>query len=227
MRSAVAGRSPASTALARSSACPPAILAIRSAVAGATTTRSVSRASRIWPTSNSLRRVEEIHISALARDGARRQRRDEFLRRPGHHHAHRGAALLEPPDQVERLIGRDPAADNEEDTLAMEWIFSAWRHLFQRRFSSNAARNTLALGRSRTLLHAATASLCQLNYSQRCDTIICFHKIIVCRMAVVLQIDECVSDQLAVPIRQAVPAIARTYRTIWQTARKCFAYRCG
>ena len=36
-----------STAVARSSACPPAILAIKSAVAGATTTRSVSRASRM------------------------------------------------------------------------------------------------------------------------------------------------------------------------------------
>ena len=49
------GRSVASsTAEARSSAWPPAILAIRSAVAGATTTRSVSRASRMWPTSSSL-----------------------------------------------------------------------------------------------------------------------------------------------------------------------------
>ena len=43
-----------STAVARSSAWPPAIFAIRSAVAGATTMRSVSRARRIWPTSNSL-----------------------------------------------------------------------------------------------------------------------------------------------------------------------------
>ena len=42
------------TVEARSSAWPFAIFAIRSAVAGATTIRSVSRASRIWPTSNSL-----------------------------------------------------------------------------------------------------------------------------------------------------------------------------
>ena len=45
-----------STVVARSSARPCAILAMRSAVAGATTTRSVSRARRMWPTSNSLAR---------------------------------------------------------------------------------------------------------------------------------------------------------------------------
>ena len=49
------GRSVASsTAQARSSAWPPAILASRSAVAGATTIRSASRASLMWPTSNSV-----------------------------------------------------------------------------------------------------------------------------------------------------------------------------
>ena len=42
-----------STAVARSSAWPFAIFAMMSAVAGATTTRSVSRASRMCPTSNS------------------------------------------------------------------------------------------------------------------------------------------------------------------------------
>ena len=56
-----------STAEARSSARPFAIFAIRSAVAGATTIRSASRASRMWPTSNSLFGVEQV--------GERRARR--------------------------------------------------------------------------------------------------------------------------------------------------------
>ena len=107
-----------STVEARSSASPFAILAIRSAVAGATTTRSVSRASRIWPTSNSRLASNRSVKARLARERAGRQRRDEFLRRLGHHDAHRGAALLQAPDQVERLVGGDAAADDEQDALA-------------------------------------------------------------------------------------------------------------
>ena len=100
---------------ARSSAWPFAIFAIRSAVAGATTIRSVSRASRIWPTSNSLLRVEQVGERMLAGERADRQRRDELLRRLRQDHAHRGAALAQPADQVERFVGRDAAADDEQD----------------------------------------------------------------------------------------------------------------
>ena len=106
-----------STAEARSSARPLAIFAIRSAVAGATTMMFGSRASRIWPTSNSLLRVEQIGIRMLAGERADRQRRDEFLRRLRHHHAHRDAALAQAADQVERFVGGDAAADDEQDAL--------------------------------------------------------------------------------------------------------------
>ena len=107
-----------STALARSSARPWPILARKSAVQGATTTRSVSRASRIWPTSNSLLAIEQVGVDAPAGQRARRQRRDEFLRRLGHHHAHRRAALAQPPDEVERLVGGDAAGDDQNEPPA-------------------------------------------------------------------------------------------------------------
>ncbi len=61
------------------------------------------------------RRIEQIRERALARDRAHRHRRDELLRGLGHHDAHRDAALAQPADQVERLVGRDPAGDDEQD----------------------------------------------------------------------------------------------------------------
>ena len=125
-----------STAVARSSAWPFAILAIRSAVAGATTMRSVSRARRIWPTSNSLcwsNRSVKARSPAIAPTDIGR---DEILRGLGHDHPHRDAALAQPADQVERLVGRDPARDDEQDLvrrrLGARRLFgpsrrSAWR----------------------------------------------------------------------------------------------------
>ena len=59
-------------------------------------------------------RVEQVRVGRLARECAGRQRRDELLRRVGHDDAHRDAALAQPPDQVERFVGRDPAADDEQ-----------------------------------------------------------------------------------------------------------------
>ena len=108
-----------STAVARSSAWPPAIFAIRSAVAGATTMRSVSRARRIWPTSNSLCAIEQVGEGALAGERAGRERRDEMLRRRREDAAHARAALLQPADQVERFVGGDAAADDEQDALSL------------------------------------------------------------------------------------------------------------
>src|SRR5205085_9426649 len=46
---------------------------------------------------------------------ASRKRRDEFLRRRGENAAYRRAALLEPADEIERLVGGDAAADDEQD----------------------------------------------------------------------------------------------------------------
>ena len=70
---------------------------------------------RICPTSNSLcgsnRSVKTLSPEIAPAD----KRRDEFLRRRGHHHAHRHAALAQAADQVERFIGGDAAADDQQD----------------------------------------------------------------------------------------------------------------
>jgi hypothetical protein len=47
--------------------------------------------------------------------GAGRERGDELLCRLGQHAADMDAALLQPPNQVERLVGGDPAADDQGD----------------------------------------------------------------------------------------------------------------
>ena len=62
--------------------------------------------------------VEEVGEDMVGRQRADRQRRDEFLRGGGHDAAHGGAALAQAADQVERLVGRDAAADDQEDALA-------------------------------------------------------------------------------------------------------------
>ena len=107
-----------STVEARSLARPSASLAIRSAVAGATTIKSASRDRRIWPTSCSSLRSNRSVNTWSAVECSDRQRRDEFLRRRRHHAAHRSAALAQAADQVERLLGGDAAADDQQDALA-------------------------------------------------------------------------------------------------------------
>ena len=62
--------------------------------------------------------VEEIGMRALAGESGGRERRDELLRAGGQDAAHRGAALAQAADEVERLVGRDAAADDEEDAFA-------------------------------------------------------------------------------------------------------------
>ena len=46
-------------------------------------------------------RIEQVDERMLARKRADRQRRDELLRRLGHHHPHRRAALAQAADQIE------------------------------------------------------------------------------------------------------------------------------
>lgn len=48
------------------------------------------------------------------------KRRDEFPRALGHDRAHARAALAQPADQIQALIGRDAARDDEEDAFAAE-----------------------------------------------------------------------------------------------------------
>ena len=124
------------TAVARSSAWPPAILAMRSAVAGATTMRSVSRAKPDMPDVELAVGVEQIGEDPLAVKRAGRQRRDELLRRRGEDAAHRGAALLEPADEVERLVGRDAAADDQENApVRQRSVDRSGRHAPGQRFA--------------------------------------------------------------------------------------------
>ena len=62
--------------------------------------------------------VEQLDERLFPRDRADRHRRDEFLRGARHHHAHRDAALAQAADQVERLVGRDAARDDEQHASA-------------------------------------------------------------------------------------------------------------
>ena len=59
--------------------------------------------------------VEQIGIDALMRQRAGGQRRDELLRGLGQHAADIDVPLLQPPDQVQRLVGGDAAADDQGD----------------------------------------------------------------------------------------------------------------
>src|SRR5262249_16460944 len=45
---------------------------------------------------------------------------DELRRRPGHHDAHRGAAVAQPANQFEALIGGDPARDDQQYPPAVQ-----------------------------------------------------------------------------------------------------------
>ena len=62
-------------------------------------------------------RIEQIGIGALAAQRAGGKRGDEALRGGGENAAHLGAAILQAPDQVERFVGRDAAADDEQNLL--------------------------------------------------------------------------------------------------------------
>ena len=98
-----------------------AMWARRSAVAGATTMRSASRENSMWPMPDcSSGRTGPAHRLAAQRLG--RQRRDELLGRGGHRDAHRRAAFAQAANQVERLVGRDAAADDQQDAGARECL---------------------------------------------------------------------------------------------------------
>ena len=84
--------------------------------------------------------IEQVREHALARQRAGRQRRDEFLRRLGENAAHGEAAFFEPADEIERLVGGDAAADDEENVLR-----AGGRP--RRRIRRDAAARRAALGR--------------------------------------------------------------------------------
>src|SRR5215813_6326986 len=55
----------------------------------------------------------------LAGERAGRERRDKLARRGGEDRPHREAALLETANEIERLVGRDPAADDQENAASV------------------------------------------------------------------------------------------------------------
>ncbi len=57
--------------------------------------------------------IEQIGIAALVRQRACRKRCHELLRSPGQYAADVDLPLLQPPDQVQRLVGGDAAADDQ------------------------------------------------------------------------------------------------------------------
>ena len=68
-----------------------------------------------WLTSGSLW-IEQIGVGAR-QQRAGRERRDEMRRRRREDAAHARAAILQTPDQVERFVGGNAAADDEEDAF--------------------------------------------------------------------------------------------------------------
>ncbi len=59
--------------------------------------------------------IEQVGEHPLVGQRPRRQRRHELLRRPRENHPDGCAALAQPADQIETLISRDAAADDEEN----------------------------------------------------------------------------------------------------------------
>ena len=90
-------------------------------MAGATTTRSAIACEPDVADVELALRIEQVGEDAFAGKRADRERRDELLRRLGHDAAHREAALPQAANEVERFIGRDPAADDEENLLIASW----------------------------------------------------------------------------------------------------------
>ena len=71
-------------------------------------------------------RIEQIGVGALAAKCAGGERRDEALRRSRENAAHLRAAILQAPDQIERFVGCDAAADDEEDAQAAGLRSARW-----------------------------------------------------------------------------------------------------
>ena len=108
------------TAVSRSLAIPAARRAMASAVAGATTSRSASSASRMCPISASLPRSNSSRATGRARQRLHRQRGDELGRGLGHHHPHGRAGLDQQAAELGRLVGGDPPGDPQDDAPPAE-----------------------------------------------------------------------------------------------------------
>ena len=94
---------------------PAAIFASRSAVAGQTSTKSAARLSWIWPISTSSLSSQSELWTWLSASVPRLIGGDEMLAALGEHGRDLMAGLLQQPDQLERLVRRNAAADDEQD----------------------------------------------------------------------------------------------------------------
>ena len=60
-------------------------------------------------------RIEQVGVAALVGKRAGCKRRDELLRGARQHAAHVHVPVLQPADQIQRLVGGDAAADDQRD----------------------------------------------------------------------------------------------------------------
>ena len=61
------------------------------------------------------RRIEQVREHPLGRERAGRQRCDELLRRAGENATYGKPVLLQSPDEIERFVGRNAAANDQEN----------------------------------------------------------------------------------------------------------------
>src|SRR5580704_6046081 len=66
-------------------------------------------------------RIEQIGENALAAQRAGGERRDEMLRGRGEDAAYLCIPVLQAADQIERFVGGDAAADDEQDAVAVRF----------------------------------------------------------------------------------------------------------
>jgi hypothetical protein len=71
-----------------------------------------------------MRRVEQVGIDAPAADRACRQRSDELRSRLGENAPHDDAAFLHAPYEIERFVGGDAAADDQQHARLGGWGFA-------------------------------------------------------------------------------------------------------
>jgi len=64
----------------------------------------------------------EIAIDLVFAERRNRERRHELVRRLGHDNADRAALLAQPADQLEALIGRDAARDDQQNPPVLQQL---------------------------------------------------------------------------------------------------------
>ena len=101
--------------------------------------------------------VEEIGEHVIGGKRADRQRRHELLGRVRHHGTDGGAALAQPTDQVERLIGRDAAADDQKDALSGKGHAAWYSHGLMTLTPHSSKSRTLRVARDAPCVEAIAA----------------------------------------------------------------------